>query len=89
MSTLGAYEEIAEFIAAGTSPSEVISFRPSEAVKERVAELIHREKISGISPEEQSEIDHYLHLEYLMRLVKARARRHVSNMSAMEDSHAQ
>lgn len=79
MNTLRAYEEVVEFIAAGTSPSGVISFHPSDAVKERVAELIHREKSGGISPEEQSELDHYLQLEHLMRLAKARARLHVAN----------
>ena len=58
-------------------------------MKKRVAELVDREKTSGISLEEKSELDHYLQLEYLMRLAKARAHRHVSKMSAMEDSHAQ
>jgi hypothetical protein len=79
MNIIRAYEEVIEFIAAGTSPSSVISFQPSEAVKERVADLIHREKSSGISSEEQSELDHYLQLEHLMRLAKARARQHVSD----------
>lgn len=79
MSILRAYEEVVEFIAAGTSPSSVISFQPSEAVKERVADLIHREKNLGISPEEKSELDHYLQLEHLMRLAKARARQHISD----------
>lgn len=79
MTTLKAYEEIVEFIAAGTSPSGVISFQPSAAVKERVAELIHREKSGGISPEEKSELHHCMQLEHLMRLAKARARLHVSS----------
>jgi hypothetical protein len=34
MSTTRAYEEVIEFIAAGTSPSSVIGFQPSEAAKE-------------------------------------------------------
>jgi hypothetical protein len=79
MSITKAYEEVIEFIAAGTTPSGVVSFQPSDAVKERVADLIHREKSIGLSPEEQSELDHYLQLEYLMRLAKARARQHISD----------
>ncbi len=74
-----AYEEVIEFIAAGTSPTGVIRFQPSEAVKEHVADLIQREKSSGISPEEKSELDHYMQLEHLMRLAKARARQHVGS----------
>jgi hypothetical protein len=79
MSIMRAYEEVIEFIAAGTSPSSVINFQPSEAVKERVAELIHQEKSIGLSAEEKSELDHYLQLEHLMRLAKARARQHISD----------
>jgi hypothetical protein len=79
MSIMRAYEEVIEFIAAGTSPSSVVGFQPSEAVKERVADLIHQEKSIGLSAEEKSELDHYLQLEHLMRLAKARARQHISN----------
>ncbi len=77
--TMRAYEEVIEFIAAGTSPSSVIAFQPSEAVKQRVADLIYREKTTGLTPDEKSELDHYMQLEHLMRLAKARARRHLTH----------
>jgi len=76
--TMRAYEEVIEFIAAGTSPSSVIAFQPSEAAKRRVADLIYREKTTGLTPTEKSELDHYMQLEHLMRLAKARARRHLA-----------
>ena len=79
MSTPKAYEEVIEFIAAGTSPQNVVAFRPSQSARERVADLLHREKTSALSPDEQSELDHYLQLEHLMRLAKARARRHIAD----------
>ena len=74
-----AYEEIVEFIAAGTSPAKVAAFRPSEKAKERIADLLRRYKTSGFAPEEESELAHYLLLEHLMRLAKARAQQHLSN----------
>jgi hypothetical protein len=74
-----AYDEVIEFIAAGTSPQNVIAFRPSEEAKARVADLIFREKTEGLSAEEQSELDHYLQIEHLMRLAKARAHRYLEN----------
>jgi hypothetical protein len=77
MSTPKAYEEVIEFIAAGTNPRNVVAFRPSQSAKERVADLINREKTAPLSPDEKSELDHYLQLEHLMRLAKARARRHI------------
>ena len=74
-----AYEEIIDFIAAGTTPKRVIAFQPSEEVKARVADLIHREKTNSLSSEESSELNQYLQLEHLMRLAKARARAHLAD----------
>lgn len=73
-----AYEEFIDFIAAGTTPESVISFQPSEVVKERVADLIFREKHGNFSDDEKVELDHYLMLEHLLRLAKARAYQHLS-----------
>jgi len=73
------YTEIIDFLAAGTTPTSLITFRPSEAAKQRVAELIQREKSEGLTAEEQVELEHYLQLEHLMRLAKARARRYLQS----------
>ncbi|WP_020558857.1 hypothetical protein [Thiofilum flexile] len=69
------YEEIIDFIAAGTTPDKVIAFRPSEASNIRVSDLIHKSKSTTLSVEEVSELEHYLRLEHLMRMAKARAQK--------------
>jgi hypothetical protein len=74
-----AYEEIVDFIAAGTTPETVAHFEPSQVTKDRVADLIHREKTTGLTPEDASELDHYLRMEHMMRLAKARARSHFAD----------
>lgn len=79
MNTTKAYEEVADFIASGTTPQNVIEFRPSEAAQARVEELLAREKDGDLSPAEKSELDQYLQLEHLMRLAKARARDFLPN----------
>lgn len=68
-----AYEEVVEFIAS-RNPRAVVEFKPSDAARNRVWELIAREKAGEISADEKSELDHYLEVEHLMRLAKARAR---------------
>lgn len=78
MSTVRADEEIVDFIAAA-SPVRVANFEASPEAKARVAELISREKITGLSPDETSELDHYMELEHLMRLAKARARQYMAH----------
>ena len=73
-----AYNEIVNFIASGTTPSDVADFRASENTRRRVAELIDREKTSSLSNEERIELDHFLEAEHIMRLAKAKARKIVT-----------
>lgn len=77
MSAIKSYDEIIDFIAAGTTPEAVVAFRPSDAVQDRVAELVELSKDGRISAEEQSELEDYLELEHLMIMAKARARQHL------------
>jgi hypothetical protein len=72
-----AYEELVNFIAEGPSSQRVAEYEASETTKAYVADLIRREKTSSLSAEEKAELDHFLHLEHLMRLAKARAQMHL------------
>ena len=69
-----AYEEIVDFFAHGSTPSGVVSWKPSETTLKRVAELLDRQKQGNLTDDDKNELGHYLELEHLMRLVKARAR---------------
>jgi hypothetical protein len=68
------YLEIINFIAAGTTSESVVQFHPSPEAQQRVAELIAQEKESGLSPDEKAELDHYMELEHILRMAKAKAR---------------
>jgi hypothetical protein len=68
------YEEIVDFIAAGPSAAGVAAWRPSEQAAQRAAELLDAEKRDALTPDEKAELNHFLELEHLMRLAKARAR---------------
>jgi len=67
------YEEIVDFIAS-LSPREVVGFKSSEVARQKVWELIERQKSAPLPADEKAELDHYLEVEHLMRLAKARAR---------------
>lgn len=69
-----AYDEVVDFIAAN-NPRGVLAYRPSKETKDRVADLIFREKSEGLPHDEKSELDHTMMMEQLMRLAKARAYR--------------
>ena len=68
------YLEIIDFIAAGTTPQAIVDYRPSLEAQQRVAGLIAREKEGGLTPEEQSELGHFVDLEHILRMAKGRAR---------------
>jgi len=55
MNTVKAYEEVVDFIAAGTTPLNIIAFRPSEASQERVIDLLEREKSGELARGEKAE----------------------------------
>ncbi|MGI4873546.1 MAG: hypothetical protein ACRYFX_20510 [Janthinobacterium lividum] len=70
-----AYDEIIDWLAGGFTPDALVACRPSDAVRERVADLIRQDKNAGLTSVEATELAHYLQIKHLLRLAKARARR--------------
>ena len=71
----GLYQEVVEFLASSPSPGAMLAFHPSPEAQARVAELLDKNKTGILSSEEQAELDHYEHLDFMMTLVKAQARK--------------
>ena len=76
--TTPAYHEIIDFIAAGTTPEEVANFRPSPEAQRRIADLLERGREDGLPPDEKAELDHFMELEHILRMAKAKARQLLS-----------
>lgn len=74
--------EVARFLAGSPSPEEIIAFRASPAVAERMYDLIDRERAGQISEDERNELDTYVYIEHLMGLVKAEAHRKLSQQAS-------
>lgn len=73
------YMEIIDFLVGGITPDSLIAYRPSEEAKLRVEDLIQREKNEGLTPEETSQLNHYMELEHILTLARARALTRQSN----------
>ena len=73
------YEELIDFLAGGFTPDSLIAYQPSLKAKRRVEDLIRREKNEGLMPDETSELNHYMELEHILTLAKARARARQTN----------
>jgi hypothetical protein len=72
MAEISLYDEIADFLATA-APAKILAFKPSAATQERLEFLIWRKKEGNLSDQEASELLHYLMLEHILRLAKARA----------------
>ena len=67
-----ASEEIINMLAQAPN---VLEFNPSEKARQRVWELVDREKQGDLTEDEKNELEHYAQIEHVMRLVKAQARK--------------
>jgi hypothetical protein len=53
VNTTKVYDEITDFIAAGTTPQSVIDFKLSDAAKDRLEDLVYRAKTEGLTESDQ------------------------------------
>ncbi len=70
----GLYSEVIEFLASGPTSQAIVAFRPSAEAQARVTQLLDKNQAGTLTSSEQEELDQYERLDYLMTLVKARAR---------------
>jgi hypothetical protein len=71
------YDHVADFIAE-MNPAKLLQLRATENDRERLEELIEKEKDGILTFSEKDELDHYLVLERLIRLAKAHARQRLA-----------
>jgi hypothetical protein len=67
------YLEMIDFIASGTTPEAVVQYRPSAQAQQRLEELLAAAEDGQLTPEQQAELNHFLELEHILRMAKARA----------------
>ncbi|WP_315790242.1 hypothetical protein [Fischerella sp. JS2] len=77
VNTTKVYDEIIDFIAAGTTPQSVIDFKLSNTAQERLEDLVYKHKMGKLTPQEKKELDNFLTLEHIIRLAKARAYKYI------------
>lgn len=68
------FDDVAEALAK-MDPEKILELRASEKMAARVEDLVQKKKEATITEEEAIELEHYLALDLLINLTKARARR--------------
>lgn len=78
MVTNRAFDEIIDLLTSCPKPEEVINFKPSSKMQERASSLLEKKRKGTLAEEELQELEHFMLLEHLMRLAKARARKRLA-----------
>ncbi|MBI2926413.1 MAG: hypothetical protein HYY24_12030 [Verrucomicrobia bacterium] len=81
-----AADEVVEFLARQIPADTLLGFRPSDATRQRVWQLVQKEKDEGLTPDEQCELDEYERLEHLLILAKAKARSQAGHAEGLSES---
>jgi hypothetical protein len=79
---LRAEMEVIHFLLGRPSPEDIIAFRPSPAVSARLYALIEQERAGPLGEAESHELESYMYLEHLMRLLKVEAHRQLEQQPA-------
>jgi hypothetical protein len=72
MITQTVYDEVADFMAS-MNPEKVIAFKPSKSNQKRLDFLLDKQKEIALTDVERNELEHYLILNRIIGLAKARA----------------
>ena len=68
------YDEMVDLFARGSSPRDIVRYRPSGTAQKRASFLLELSKSGRLTAEQAAELERLGELEHLMQLVKARAR---------------
>jgi hypothetical protein len=70
---IGADDEVYDFLISAPTPEQIIAFRPSQPIQERMSYLLDANRAGVMTPEERAELDEFMKIEHFMRGIKLRA----------------
>lgn len=68
------YMEVLDFLASMPCREQIIKFTVSEQLQDRIEDLLEKNRNGGLTEAEESEMNTFLRVNYLMGMLKARVR---------------
>ncbi|MBC7810583.1 MAG: hypothetical protein H7175_05520 [Burkholderiales bacterium] len=68
------FYEILDFLASLPTPEQIIAFKPSETLDQRLYYLLDQNQHDALTDEERSELDEFLRMNHFMNMLKIRMR---------------
>lgn len=69
------YDSVVEFISSSPTPQQIIAFRPSDEVQQRVEDLLYKKKTGQLDTDEVVELDRFMFVEHIMIIAKKKAKK--------------
>ena len=67
-------DEITDFLASIPTAAEIVAFKPSEQLNQRLHELLDRAGEGTLTDREQDELKEYLRVSHLLKMLKGKVR---------------
>ena len=68
------FSEIIDFLAPTPTPEDIIAFKPSDRLEQRLSDLLERNRQDALTAEGRAELDEFLRMNHFMNMLKIRAR---------------
>ena len=76
------YEQVLDFLASAPSVREIVNFQPPSAAQQRFSELLEINRQRSLTLPEQEELDHYIRMDRMLSLLKAKAYNRLEHRTA-------
>lgn len=68
------FAEILDFMVSSPTPEDIIAFKPSPNLEDRLTKLLTKNKQDSLTDDEHKELEAFLQLNHFMNMLKIRAR---------------
>jgi hypothetical protein len=68
------FAEIIDFLASTPTPEQIVAFKPSSHLEQRLSYLLEQNGEDALAAEERRELDEFLRMNHFMNMLKIRAR---------------
>jgi hypothetical protein len=67
-------DEITDFLASIPTAEQIVAFKPSQRLNDRLHELLDRAGEGELTDSEQKELDEFLHVNHILKMLKGKVR---------------
>jgi hypothetical protein len=68
------FDEITDFLASGPTSEQIIGFKPSEVLDQRLHVLLEQNSHDMLTVEGRAELDEFLRMNHFLKMLKLKAR---------------